>query len=642
MILTPRRALRRVALGVWVLLALAGASRGQTPPKSPQDLKRLSIEELAQLEVSSVSRRSERLSGTSAAVTIVRYDDIRRSAATTLAEAMRLAGGLDVARADSRTWAISARGFTITSANKLLVMIDGRTVYSPLFAGTFWDVQDALFADVDRIEVVRGPGGSTWGANAVNGVVNIIMKDAAETRGAAGFLGVGTDERLVASARYGAALAPGGSYRVYGKYRHRSAETLASGGSAGDEIDFGQGGFRIESRSDATTRWFVQGDAYKGSEGQTGGGDVSVSGGNVVGRWGRALGTTGRFQAQAYYDNTSRTIPSLFDETRHTAEIDAQHRVLFRDRHDVVAGGTFRVTHAKDRGFGGLGFAREQRTDALFSLFAQDEFALRPRTAFLMVGSKFERNDLTGVEVQPTVRFRWSRGDRGTFWTAVSRAVRLPTRFDTDLRIDTPAISVEGSADFDSEKIVAYEAGYRAVVHPRLSLDLAAFANRYDDLRSQEQPLIPGGRVVLGNTLNATTSGAEVAVTVQPHERWRVIGSYAFLEKDLGFDPGSRDITRGVSEGNDAAHRFSLRTNLDLPKSFELDGMFRYVGRRPAPLVPAYAELDVRLGWNLRPALELSIVGQNLLHDRHREFGAASPGSALFSRGAYARALWRF
>jgi iron complex outermembrane receptor protein len=256
------------------------------------------------------------------------------------------------------------------------------------------------------------------------------------------------------------------------------------------------------------------------------------------------------------------------------------------------------------------------------------------------VGSKFERNDFTGVEVQPTVRVRWSRGDRETLWAAVSRAVRLPTRFDTDLRI--ASLPLEGSEAFDAEEVIAYEAGYRVVAHPRLSIDAAVFANRYDDLRSQEQPVTPGGPIVLGNMLNAVTSGVEVTARLQVLDGWRIHGSYAFLDKNLTFDPGSRDITGGLAEGNDPAHRFSLRSHLDLPASLELDGMFRYVDGRPSPVVPAYAELDVRFGWHARPALELSLVGQNLLHDRRREFGAATPGAVLFGRGAYVRTLWRF
>ena len=626
-----------------IVVAVPAASLGQPKPRTPQDLKRLTIEELSEIEVSSVSRRSERLSQAAAAVTLLRNEDIRRSGATTLAETMRIADGLDVARSDARTWAISARGFNITTANKLLVLIDGRTVYSPLFSGTFWDVQDTLFADIDRIEIVRGPGGSVWGANAVNGIVNVITKDASATKGNVAFLATGTDERLIGSARHGGTTRGGGGYRVYGKYRHRAAERLAAGGSADDEIDFGQGGFRVESRPGGPSRWFVQGDVYGGSEGQPNAADTKVSGANVLGRWMRSVGGTGRFQAQAYYDTTTRTVPAQFDETRHTFEVDTQHRVHIGGRHDLLAGGAFRVSRAKDIGSAFLFFSPERRTDGLFSVFVQDEIAVRGDSTFLTLGSKFERNDLTGLEVQPTVRIRWSHGDRETFWAAVSRAVRLPTRFDTDLRIGAPPAPVlEGSDAFTSEEVIAYEAGYRAVAHARLAFDVAMFVNRYDDLRSLEAPLTPGGPIVLRNLLNAVTSGTEVSATAQILDSLRVHGSYAFLHKDLSLDRGSRDLTGGTSEGNDPSHRFTVRAQMDLPKSLELDGMFRFVGARPSPAVPEYAELDVRFGWHVRPTLELSLVGQNLLHGRHREFGAAAPTRVLFGRGVYARSLWRF
>jgi iron complex outermembrane recepter protein len=637
-----RRGLARTAL-VCLTLAIPAASLGQPQPRprTPQDLKRLSIEELAEVEVSTASRRPERLAQAAAAVSILRYDDIRRSGATTLAEAMRIADGVDVARSDARTWAISARGFNITTANKLLVMIDGRTVYSPLFSGTFWDVQDTLFMDIDRIEVVRGPGGSIWGANAVNGVVNVITKEAAATRGTAVFLGSGTDERLIASARHGGAVSGGGSYRVYGKYRHRVAQQTTSGASANDEIDFGQGGFRIESRPDGRVRWFVQGDLYGGSEGQLTGADTEVTGANVLGRWTRPVGAA-RFQAQAYYDRTTRNVPAQFDETRHTFEIDTQHRMTIGQRHALVSGAAFRVTHARDRGSAVLFFSPEERTDGLFSVFLQDEIALRQGSTFLTVGSKFERSDLAGLEIQPTVRLRWSRGGSETLWAAISRAVRLPTRFDTDLRIAAAPLVIEGSESFRSEEIVAYEAGYRALPHPRLSFDVAMFANRYDDLRSLEQPLTSGDPVILGNMLNAVTSGIEVAVTAQVLSRVRVHGSYAFLHKDLSLDPGSRDVSGGTSEGNDPTHRFTMRTQVDLPRALELDGILRSISARPSPAVPEYTELDLRFGWNVRPTLELSIVGQNLLHDQHREFGAAGPSRVLVQRGVYARSIWRF
>lgn len=621
------------------LPATAGAQTKPKPKPTPQELKRLSIEELAEIDVTSVSRRSEQLSETAAAISVVRGDDLRRSGVFTLAEAMRLADGLDVARSDSRTWAISARGFTITSANKLLVLLDGRTVYSPLFSGTFWDVQDALFADIDRIEVIRGPGGSMWGANAVNGVVNIIMKDAAQTRGNVALLAAGSDELVIGSARHGGAFGSDGSYRVYGKYRHRGPQLVASGANAADPIDFGQGGFRVESaRTD--TAWFIQGDGYSGREGQFGRDDTEVAGGNLLGRWTRATRGRGQFQLQAFYDRTYRNSPGQLDESRDTVELDTQQRVQ-RGRHDLMFGGAFRVTHGVDLGTPALFFSPERRTDGLFGVFVHDEIALKTN-AYLIAGSKFERNNLTGLEVQPTLRFRWSPIARHSVWAAVSRAVRLPTRLDTDVRVNTPVLLLEGNERFRSEDVVAYEAGYRAVPAQRISFDIATFVNRYDNLRSQEMPIAAGDPTILANSLNAITSGVEVSSNVQVSNRCRVHGSYAYLHKDLSFDRGSRDVTGGRAEGNDPSHRFSLRAHADPVQRLEVDGILRYVGSRPAPDVPAYGELDLRVGFIISPSWELSLIGQNLLHDHHPEFGAPVPTRVEFRRGAFVRSIWRF
>ena len=323
-------------ISISLILTCAADLRAQSNVNvAAQDLKRLTIEELAELDVTSVSRRVERLSQATAAVSVLRQDDIRRTGVITLAEAMRLADGLDVARYDGRTWAVSARGFTISTANKLLVMLDGRTLYSPLFAGTFWDVQDTLLADIDRIEVIRGPGGALWGANAVNGVINIITKDASTTRGNAALLAVGSEERFIASARHGGRLGAAGSYRVFGKYRRRDANVFPTGESADDELQLGRGGFRIDSGDQSSVRWTLQGDAYRGTEGLFDRDDTDVAGGNVLGRWVKRYSANSDLQVQAYYDRTSRKVPLQFDEVRDAFDAEVQRRML------VPASGTF-------------------------------------------------------------------------------------------------------------------------------------------------------------------------------------------------------------------------------------------------------------------------------------------------------------
>jgi len=635
---------RTVCAVFFLTIGAALPASAQRPVSvTAQDLKRLSIEELAELDVTSVSRRVERLSDTAAAVSVVRQDDIRRTGVTTLAEAMRLADGVDVARFDGRTWAISARGFNISTANKLLVLIDGRTVYSPLFAGTFWDVHDTVMADVDRIEVIRGPGGTIWGANAVNGVVNIVTKDASATRGSFVLVSGGTEEHLIASARYGDRLGSAGSYRVYGKYRQRDANRFASGASADDPLQLGLGGFRMDSGDQGDVRWTVQGDMYKGTESLFDREDTDVSGGNLLGRWTRRLSARSEFRAQVYYDRTFRMVPRQFEETRDTFDIDTQHRLTLARRHHIVFGAGFRVTEGDDLGIAGFAFVPQKRTAKLFSLFAQDEVVVKPARLFLTLGSKFERNDFTGLEVQPTARVRWNAHSTSTVWGAVSRAVRLPTRFDTDLRVfQNNRLVLSGSEDFESESVIAYEGGYRLRPHARASLDLAVFVNRYDRIRSQEFPSRLGLVVELGNTLNANTTGAELAGAFQAAANWRMQGSYAYLHKSITMDAGSRDLSKGASEGNDPSHLFSMRSYLDLPHGIALDGTLRYVARRPDPVVPAYGELDLRLGWAARPGWELSLIGQNLLHDRHPEFGPPTPLRYEFQRGVFARSTWRF
>ncbi len=637
--------MRETLLCLLVVALLPASALAQADDnRIAQDLKRLTLEQLGEVDVTTVSRRSERLSDVTAAVSVVTGEDVRRSGATTLAEAMRLADALDVVRVHGNAWAVSARGFTITTANKLLVLIDGRTIYSPLFSGTFWDAQDMLLADVDRIEVVRGPGGATWGANAVNGVINVISKPAAATRGTFALVTAGTLEHFIGSVRHGGRFGRGGSYRVYGKVRDRGAQLLASGGSAGDTFRAGQGGFRLESAASGARTWFVQGDVYRGWNGLLEREDADIAGGNVLGQWTRRFSGSSEVQLQGYYDRTFRHVPGQFKETRDTADAELLHRRL-AGRHHFVAGGSVRVSDGRDIGASGFRFDPERRTNTLIGLFAQDEITVRPAHVFVTLGSKFERNDFTGFEVQPTARLRVTLSGRQTAWAAVSRAVRLPTRFDTDLRLVNPAtgaVTLTGSESFDGENVLAYEAGYRVRPHPRISLDAAAFVNRYNDLRSQELPGAPGQPIVLANMLNASTAGFELGARIHPTEGWRIQTSYAYLHRDFSVDQGSRDPFDGMFESNDPAHLFSARSMLDLPYGLELDAMARVIGPRPAPTVEGYGELDLRLGWTVRPGWDVSLVGQNLLHARHAElFSTGSPRYAM-RRGVYIRTTWHF
>ena len=601
-----------------------------------KDLKKLTLEELSQVDVTSVSRRPERLSEVAAAVSVVRRDDVMRAGSTILAEALRLGDGVDVARVNGSTWAVTMRGFAISTANKALVLVDGRSTYSPLFAGTFWDAQDTLLADLDRIEVIRGPGAATWGPNAVNGVINIISRPAAETVGNVLTVIAGSDELPIISGRHGGRLGDG-HYRVFGKYRRRGAQETSTGSSAQDEISFGLGGFRFDSDLAKPQRWFVSAAAYAGSNGLANRDDATLSGGHVLGRW-IADTRHGRFLVQAYYDRTNRTVPLQFDEKRNTGDIDGQYETRL-GRHLLVGGAQLRVSRGRDVGSAGFFFEPETRTQWLTTAFVQDEIELSRDRLYVTAGAKIGDNNYTGAAVQPTVRVRYQPSGHHMAWGAVSRAVRLPTRFDTDLRLRS-VIPLAGSEDFDAESVVAYETGYRARLHPRVITDIAVFFNRYDSLRSQELRFTPAPQVVLGNLLNADTHGIETAATVQATSAWRLHGSYTWLAKSMSFDAGSSDPTGGRFEANDPSHLAALRSQWDLPRGFAFDAFLRYVSTRPNPRVPAYGELDLRLGWQAMPNWELSLVGQNLLHARHREFNFTP--TIEFRRGVFLRSIWTF
>ena len=608
-----------------------------------KDLKKLSIEELTQLDVTSASRRIEPLQQATAAIVVLQQEDLRRAGITSLPEAMRLATGVFAARIFGAGWGITARGFAISTANKMLVMIDGRTVYSPVFAGVFWEAQDLMLADIERIEVIRGPGGSLWGANAVNGIISVITKRAADTQGTLVQTGVGTDNRALAAIRHGGQWG-GLDYRVYGQFRADDDRELVSGGSARDDLQFGQAGFRLEPAGTATTTWLLQGDLYSVRSGLADRSDTRMGGGNVLTRLSHQFSPESALQIQAYYDYTRRRVPLQYRALRHTFDVDVQQRMQ-RGRHTIVFGGGARASNGDDLGDGpGFFFDPRTRVSTLFSAFAQDEVALGRNRLFLTGGAKVERNDFSGVELQPTARIRWSPDNVHTAWGAVSRAVRMPTRFDTDLRIrlgNTGRLLITGSDAFESENVVAYEAGYRTRPSSWMSIDVAAFANRYTDLRSQELPVVPGEPVVLGNTLTARTSGVETSAAVQVGPRLLLRGSYSYLWKRFGRAPASRDVTGGASEANDPSHIGQLRASLDLPRQLELDATLWFASALPAPAVPGYAEMNLRLGWRPRPAFDLSIIGQHLLHDRHQEFAAGTPREYV-ARGIHVLATWAF
>jgi iron complex outermembrane receptor protein len=628
-----------VALGLMILTHLGFAQQPDSAA-SPGALKKLTLEQLMNLEVTSVSKRPEKLSQAASAIQVITQEDIRRSGATSLPEALRLASNLQVAQVDSRQWAISARGFNSTTANKLLVLIDGRTVYTPLYSGVFWDVQDVSLWDVDRIEVISGPGGTLWGANAVNGVINVITKPAQDAQGLYASGGGGTELRGLGGARYGGELGAHVRYRAYGKGFTRDQTVFPDGQPAMDDWYMGQGGLRIDWDPSETSQLTLQGDAYDGRIAQPSSGDVTVNGRNVVGSWSHAFSQTSDTRLQLYYDRTHRTIPGTFAEDLDTYDVDFQHHTVLARRHDVVWGLGFRLINDSVGNTPALAFLPSHVQRKWVAGFVQDEIALISERLHVILGTKVEHNDYTGVELQPGGRVSWTPRRGGALWAAVSRAVRTPSRIDRELFAPgQPPYFLQGGPNFRSEELLAYELGYRVQAEDKLRMSVATFYNRYDNLRSIELVNPPAPfPIVLANGLEGKSYGVELSADYGVTNAWRLRAGYTEMRVRTEPKPGSTDTTRASS---DPDRQVFLRSSLDLPGHVQLDADARYVSEIKNQPVPAYGELDLRLAWQPAAALELSLVGQNLLHRYHVEFGAPASQHAI-ERGVYGRIEWHF
>ena len=631
-------ALRLAAMAAWPALACGQAESPPVTTPAAAALLRLSIEELAQVEISSVSRHAERVADAAAAVYVITPDLIRRSGATTLAEALRLAPNLNVARVNSSTWAISARGFNGTTANKLLVMIDGRTVYTPLHAGVFWDMHDVVLEDVERIEVVSGPGGTLWGANAVNGVINVITRPAREAVGTFVEPVVGTEERGLV-VRQGWRTGPDTGLRIYAKALEFDSTQRADGSTVADGWRHAQTGFRWGTGT-PMQGWTVQGDAFDGRADVPGQPERRVRGGNLLARWRHDMGERGNVRLQAWVDTYRREQPGFFTEQLDTLDVDFQHRVPWGERHDFVWGAGLRHHHDHTSAGALLRFDPSDSTMTLASVFAQDTVALSEAWKFTL-GLKLERTRYTGTESQPSVRLAWKPNDRSLLWTAVSRAVRTPSRLDRDLFVASlpPPYGgrLLGGPDFVSESLKAWEAGWRAWPTTRLGYSINVFVNRYDRLRSVEPT--GTGDFVLGNRMRGRGRGMEAWGDYQASENWRLHAGSMLLRQRLRFADESADPGSTAAAGNDPRHQWMLRSSWTLPRDMLFDVAVRRVGPLPSPAVPGYTALDARIAWSPRRDVELSIAGFDLLDAQHPEFGAA-PARSEIGRRLILRAIW--
>ena len=646
--------------------AIAQDAYQRTP--APVSLKKLSLEELMNIEVTSVSKEPEKLSDAASAIQVITGDDIRRSGASSIPEALRLADNLEVAQKNSRSWAISARGFNTDSANKLLVLMDGRSVYTPLFSGVFWDQQDYLLEDIERIEVISGPGGTLWGANAVNGVINIISKSAKETQGLYVESGGGSVFQDFVGARYGGTLAPNVYFRVYGKYFDRAGQVFPNGNGASDSWRMGQAGFRIDAEPSSDNSLILQGDFYGGDENLPTGDNARVNGNNVLGRWSHTFSEDSGLSLQVYYDRTHLTDPipanqfapagTLLDDLD-TYDLDFQHRFRLGGFNRLVWGLGYRFTHDDVENAPALAFVPTTLERHLFSAFVQDEIAIA-RNVALTLGTKLEHNDYTGFEFEPGVRLAWSPIEQQTIWAAVSRAVRAPSRVDRDIRLPTPGAApvvhdlLIGGANFESETVIAYELGYRAQLGPKVSGSISTFYNEYDDVRSTS--LSPPDPVFglpfplfYENNLEGETYGIELSANYQAFDWWRIRGGYSLLQEDIHIRSGAMDFNQALNETADPQNQFSLRSAMDLPGNIEFDAglrwvdSFRFNNEGTPNTVPAYFELDARLSWHATKRLEFSLVGQNLLHNHHLEYVISSPNPREeIVRSVYGKITWRF
>lgn len=649
----------------------------------PRDLTEIGLQRLLDFDliVTSPGKKEQMLSNVASATYVLSQEDIKRSGATHVAELLRLVPGVDVARVSSTQWAVSVRGFNQVYANKLLVLIDGISVFSPLTNGVYWETLDPVLEDIERIEVIRGPGAALWGSNAVNGVINIITKKAKDTQGGLMAGGGGTHERGFGTFRYGGEFSSETLWRVAGKFADREHNRLRAGGDAEDEWQIGSGEMRLDSNLGGKDSLTILGKAFsEENKIQT---DTpipeppfhdptSFSGqgrwkGVVTGvKWKREFSPTSDLDALLSY-RFQELASKIISFDYHIYNVDIRHRFSPLEAHDVVYGAEFQLFHNDANGTFAQDLEPEKRTTNRVTGFVQDEIALIRDRLQLILGSKFERNSSTGFEYMPNGRIIWTPDEKNSVWAAISRAVAPPSLVFEDVIFPVAAfpqgegipngvVTVFGSRGVESEVLLAYEVGYRTQLRPRMALDLASFYNRYDNILSLEpgQPFVgvPNMRndpaviipLQFSNALAGDSLGGEVALEWSATDWWRMIGGYSLI--DINVFPGDSQDSgdRSLIEGGTPQNQITLRSLIDLPFDLSFDSLGHYVGRVHEGDIKSYVELDLRLGWKLRKNWEISLVGQNLLHNAHQEFvgNLFGPPPTKIERAAYAKVVWQF
>jgi len=630
-----------------ILAALFAAAAGSTEAgaQTVQDLQQMSIGQLESLDVTSVTKTNVALSDAPAAVYVITHDAITRSGAQTIPEILRLAPNLQVDQLSASKYIITARGFSgnipdQNFSNQLLVLIDGRSVYTPLYSGVYWDMQDVVPQDIERIEVISGPGATLWGANAVNGVINIITKKAADTQGGLLDISAGNLEQS-ATLRYGGRFNDELAYRFYVRdYIGDDTET-SSGSKADDHWHKPQGGFRLDLDASGNDALSFQGDAYNGADAQPGSPNEDIKGQNLQATWNHTWNDGSALQMQAYYDHTSRGTAGNGRYELDTYNFDVQHVFDFNDWSKITWGGGIRISQYHIYGTSSLFFVPASRTLDLSNVFVQDSITLSPElTAILAV--KLEDDAYSGVTPLPTARLSWKLNDDTLLWAAVSRAIRSPTPFDRDVaeRIGS-VVALNGNSDFESATLWAYELGARAQIAPRLTMSVSAFYNTYDKLKTIE--IVPGPATLnlsWGNNLRGDSYGFEAWADYQVMDWWHLSASFDELVEHFGFAPGATGILGPSQLGDDPRNSATLRSSMNLSPDVQWEADLRHVGALPNPRVASYIELNSSIGWNVNDAIRLSLSGFNLLHNRHMEFPASEANAVPRS---YAVGLqWRF
>jgi iron complex outermembrane receptor protein len=660
------------------ILIILGAVRifAQNPPPA-SDLASISLEDLMNIEVTTSSKKGEKLFQTAASIYVITGEEIRHSGLTSIPELLRLAPGMEVARIDGNKWAISARGYSGRFANRLLVLIDGRSIYSPDTGGVYWEAQHLPVEEIDRIEVIRGPGGTLWGANAVDGIINIITKSSSETQGGLITTGGGSEEQGFGSARYGGQIGERLFYRIYTRYFKRRGLVDAMGVNVNDGQHAVQGGFRLDWRWSERDTLIVHGDLYDTALRET---PTTVSfndpfappanvpgefsGGNFMGRWNRVLSERSDMALQFYFDRARRESANVGNRID-TFDFDFQHRLTLGRRQEIVWGLGYRLIADQSNTNNGapIELIPKGRTAQIFSAFAQDELMLVKNRLRLIVGSKLEHNDYSGFEWQPSVRLLWTPSAHHTVWAAVTRAVRTPARIYQGIRVNYAAFpgpdglpiiaTIIGNRNTKPERFRNFELGARAQAGNRLTLDITTFYTVYNHLTAFEQGPIffeaePQPHLVypllFNNRMRGESYGLEASANLNLTHRWKVRGGYSFARPDFRNDLEDPIATVAEVEGGIPRHQFQLHSHLKLFGNFELDNSLYRVSRLPAPQIPGYTRLDLRLGWRVGEKLELSLGLQNLLDDRHPEFNGFDllALTSQVKRSIYGKATWRF